>query len=316
MIEGRTFAEVYKKVIQKTINEGIEVKPRNQLTKELVQETIKIEMPAHNMAYIKDRKWNLLHAIVESLYIFSPVNDARVTSIFNKNMKNFSDNGITLYGDYGSRIATKIPLLINKLKDDNDTRQAVLTIYNSDDIDTASKDIPCTVMLQFTIRNSKLNMHVYMRSNDLIWGMPYDVFMFTNMQMVIANEIGITCGSYYHTATSMHIYYDRDKELVENMLKQDFESVCKYNLYKYNEWAKLSNNLCKIAITRPSMDWYMSNIDKWLDHSYITAIYTEWFYRYGDFRDLPAYSYLLDKLDENKQADWLKKFTKRWRKGE
>lgn len=316
MIAGRTFAEAYKKVIQKVIDEGSIVKPRGQATKELLQETIKIEMPASNMAYIKNRKWNLLHAIVESLYIFSSVNDVRVTSIFNKNMKNFSDNGITMYGDYGSRIADKIPVLINKLKDDKDTRQAVLTIYDSDDIDTVSKDIPCTVMLQFTVRNSRLNMHVFMRSNDCIWGMPYDVFMFTNMQMVIANELGIVCGSYYHTATSMHIYHERDKEIIDNMLKEEFVPIYKYNRNKYNEWYHIARCLCKLALSGPDMNWFMRNEGKWVDDSYIEALFAEWYYRHGMANNLPAYSYLLDKIDNNENAKWLEPFTRRWRKGE
>lgn len=316
MIVGRTFAEAYKKVIQKVIDEGITVKPRSQATKELLQETIKIEMPAYNMAYIKNRKWNLLHAIVESLYIFSSINDVRVTSIFNKNMQNFSDNGITMYGDYGSRIADKIPLLINKLKDDKDTRQAVLTIYDSDDIDMVSRDIPCTVMLQFTIRNERLNMHVFMRSNDCIWGMPYDVFMFTNMQMVIANELDLACGNYYHTATSMHIYHERDKEIIDNMLKEDFVPICKYNRHKYNEWSHIAKCLCKLAVSGPDMNWFMRNEDKWIDSSYIEALFAEWYYRYGMITNLPAYSYLLDKIDNNESAKWLEPFTKRWRKGD
>lgn len=316
MIVGRTFAEAYKKVIQKVMDEGITVKPRGQTTKELLQETIKVEMPAYNMAYIKNRKWNLLHAIVESLYIFSSINDVRVTSIFNKNMQNFSDNGITMYGDYGSRIADKIPLLINKLKDDKDTRQAVLTIYDSDDIDMVSRDIPCTVMLQFTIRNERLNVHVFMRSNDCIWGMPYDVFMFTNMQMVIANELDLACGNYYHTATSMHIYHERDKEIIDNMLKEDFVPVCKYNRHKYNEWSHIAKCLCKLAISGPDMNWFMRNEDKWVDDSYIEALFAEWYYRYGMITNLPAYSYLLDKIDNNESAKWLEPFTKRWRKGE
>ena len=60
----------------------------------------------------------------------------------------------------------------------------------------------------------------------------------------------------------------------------------------------------------------MRNEGKWVDDSYIEALFAEWYYRYGMVNNLPAYSYLLDKIDNNESAKWLEPFTKRWRKGE
>ena len=45
-----------------------------------------------------------------------------------------------------------------------------------------------------------------MRSNDLMWGYFYDVFMFTWLQEAIANELGVDVGYYHHHATSLHVY--------------------------------------------------------------------------------------------------------------
>ena len=211
MITGRTFAEVYDKLLLSLLEEGKKVSPRGMLTKELMQETFCIEDPNSSLIYIPGRNFSLVHAIHESFLIFCDDNHVKVAGYFNKNIEQFSDDGETLYGSYGHRIATKMHGVLDKLKEDHDTRQALLTIHRVDDSIVKTKDPPCTITLQFTIRDEKLNMHVYMRSNDIVWGTPYDVFVFTTIQKVFANTLGIPVGKYYHTATSLHMY-ERDFE--------------------------------------------------------------------------------------------------------
>jgi thymidylate synthase len=83
-----------------------------------------------------------------------------------------------------------------------------MTIWRQspDEIYPESKDIPCTVMLHFMIRNFKLNLTVYMRSNDAWLGLPYDLFNFTQIQCQVAVKLGYPPGNYYHIAGSMHVY--------------------------------------------------------------------------------------------------------------
>ena len=211
MITGRTFAEVYDKLLLSLLEEGKKVSPRGMLTKELMQETFCIEDPNSSLIYIPGRNFSLVHAIHESFLIFCDDNHVKVAGYFNKNIEQFSDDGETLYGSYGHRVAAKMQGVLDKLKEDHDTRQALLTIHRVDDSIVKTKDPPCTITLQFTIRDEKLNMHVYMRSNDIVWGTPYDVFVFTTIQKVFANTLGIPIGKYYHTATSLHMY-ERDFE--------------------------------------------------------------------------------------------------------
>jgi thymidylate synthase len=45
-----------------------------------------------------------------------------------------------------------------------------------------------------------------MRSNDVIWGLCYDVYLVTMLQELLALELGAEFGGYYHTASSMHLY--------------------------------------------------------------------------------------------------------------
>ena len=244
MITGRTFAEVYDKLLLSLLEEGKKVSPRGMLTKELMQETFCIEDPNSSLIYIPGRNFSLVHAIHESFLIFCDDNHVKVAGYFNKNIEQFSDDGETLYGSYGHRIATKMQGVLDKLKEDHDTRQALLTIHRVDDSIVKTKDPPCTITLQFTIRDEKLNMHVYMRSNDIVWGTPYDVFVFTTIQKVFANTLGIPIGKYYHTATSLHMY-ERDFEKC-----REYIGHCEPIEYKieskFSNWSDCADKLVRM----------------------------------------------------------------------
>ena len=83
-----------------------------------------------------------------------------------------------------------------------------------------TKDVPCTVMFHFMIRDNKLNMNVYMRSNDAMLGHVIDVFSFTMIQELIANELDCELGEYNHFCGSFHLYekdIEKAKKIVDNV---------------------------------------------------------------------------------------------------
>ena len=90
----------------------------------------------------------------------------------------------------------------------------MIHIRTPDDSLHAVKDVPCTLALQFFIREGKLHLHVNMRSSDIILGIAYDVPAFTTMQEVLANELGVDLGEYVHTSNSLHCY-ERDFQMLD-----------------------------------------------------------------------------------------------------
>ena len=98
------------------------------------------------------------------------------------------------------------------LKNNPNSRQAVIHIKEPRDlVNRPSKDVNCTIAMQFLLRDNKLDLIVTMRSNDIWLGLPYDVFNFTCMQIQMAMELGVNIGVYYHNAGSLHMYI-KDKE--------------------------------------------------------------------------------------------------------
>ena len=96
--------------------------------------------------------------------------------------------------------------VVNLLKSNHETRQAVISIYDGKEIETYATDTPCTYAVSFTRRDDKLHMSVLMRSNDLWFGFCNDQYCFANLQELVAKRLEIEIGTYYHHATNLHIY--------------------------------------------------------------------------------------------------------------
>ena len=104
---------------------------------------------------------------------------------------------------------SQLDIVIQMLKDNPETRQAAISIYDGKEISDYTNDTPCTYAVQFTILNNNLNMSVVMRSNDLWYGFCNDQYQFSSLQMLVAYQLGINIGTYYHFAHNLHLYYDQ-----------------------------------------------------------------------------------------------------------
>lgn len=107
---------------------------------------------------------------------------------------------------------------IEQLKKNRNTRQAWLTIFDGKEKDDYKFDTPCTLSIGFDIlpMTDSLNMCVTMRSNDLIYGFCNDQYCFSKLQELVANELDLDVGTYFHFAHDMHIYRRHFK------MKEDF----------------------------------------------------------------------------------------------
>ena len=208
------------------LNKGNSVAPRGQVTKEALQQTAIVNM-RRPVVTLEERKLSTKFLGGEAYWILSGDNRVETIAPYNKNIINYSDDGKTFFGAYGPRILSQLDYVVDKLNSDADTRQAVLTIWRENPPET--KDVPCTVAVHFMIRDHKLNCHVFMRSNDLWLGFPYDVFNFSMLSHLVCCKLNafvlenggviIEPGMLYHTASSRHIY-EQHFEQVEQLIKR------------------------------------------------------------------------------------------------
>lgn len=136
------------------------------------------------------------------------------------------DDG-TVHGAYGPRLFNsnghnQISNVIKLLKRKPSSRRATIQLFEARDLVSDYKDIPCTCTMQFMVRNNRLNMMVYMRSNDAYRGLPHDIFAFTMLQEIIARTLGVELGYYRHSVGSLHLY-ESDAERAKNYLLEGFQ---------------------------------------------------------------------------------------------
>jgi thymidylate synthase len=114
----------------------------------------------------------------------------------------------------------------------------------------SKRDYPCTILHQFRIRDNKLNMSVYMRSNDVWLGAAYDFFQFTRVQIAMASVLGIKPGKYTHHVGSLHIY-EQHYASAENLRYSD--SYAHIPAIVGSSWNQVQNfaNQALAAATHP-----------------------------------------------------------------
>jgi thymidylate synthase len=220
------FTQAYIDLCRQVRDEAeFESAPRGMRIKEKLGVQFRIKNARDRLPFVEARNFSVSYFVAETLWYMSGSNSTEWISRYASFWKDISDDGKTANSAYGARIFKLHPRIAGgelvqwdyvkaELKRDPDSRRAVIHIRTPDDSIHAVKDVPCTLALQFFIRDGKLHLHVNMRSSDIILGIAYDVPAFTIMQEVLANELGVELGEYVHTSNSLHCY-ERDFQMLD-----------------------------------------------------------------------------------------------------
>jgi len=115
-----------------------------------------------------------------------------------------------------------IPLLVDELKRNPDTRQAILSIWDrSIDLPNigGKKRVPCSIYYQFLIRDNKLHIIYNQRSADLVTHFGNDVYLAWSLKEYMAGVVGVESGYLYHNIASLHSYQKDWGTLTEGISK-------------------------------------------------------------------------------------------------
>jgi len=182
------------------------VNPRGMPSWETRAKSIQISMETP-IVLCKIRKLNYRFMFGEAYWILSGSNDLKGVQEHMQRIADYSDNGRTLAGAYGPHVVRQLQYVKRALLNDRSTRQAVLTIWQ--ERPEPSKDIPCTLSMQFMIRQNELHCVTSMRSSDAYLGLPYDLFVFSCIAARVRDMLGIKglkLGELTVFAGSSHIY--------------------------------------------------------------------------------------------------------------
>ena len=171
--------------------------------------------PTDRMITNETREFNLEYAEAEWQWYLSgePTIDT-LGSIYGKIPKiwqKMADENGKVNSNYGAQWERgwQLDKVVAMLKNNPNTRQAAISIYDGKEISSYKYDTPCTYAVQFTVVDNKLNMCVTMRSNDLWFGFCIDQYCFSKLQELVSERTGYAIGTYYHFAHNLHIYDDQ-----------------------------------------------------------------------------------------------------------
>ena len=184
-------------------------------TKALFNVGFTIENPLDNHITNKERNWKSEYAEAEwQWYLSADPRVSKLGELYGKVppiWQRMADSNGEVNSNYGYQWKRhdQIDYVVAKLKDNPNTRHAAISIYDAKEWPQYTKDTPCTYAIQFTILNNKLNMSVYMRSNDLWYGFCNDQYCFSMLHKKVSEMLSIEIGEYYHHAHNLHLYNDK-----------------------------------------------------------------------------------------------------------
>lgn len=207
MIEIPDGRNGYLDLVFEVLKEGQETSPRGLKTREIEDAVISIADPYNTLPLGIGRNVNTGVGAVEACQLLGGLSLPKLVLKIGPQFKSFTEDNGFFHGAYGLRTKGQYDVALERLRADPDTRQAVVTIWNPElDMLPGKRDYPCTILHQFRIRDGKLNMSVYMRSNDVWLGAAYDFFQFTRVQIAMASLLGVDVGAYNHHVGSLHMY--------------------------------------------------------------------------------------------------------------
>lgn len=215
VIEVHDIQTGYASICREVLARGVEVSPRGLKTREILAATIRVQDITRSMPLYIGRGVNQAIGAVEAVQLCGGFSDPDLTCRIAPNMNQFREVNGRFHGAYGPRLREQMQHLVRRLKSDKHSRQAVTHIWDwRQDLTQDKNDLPCTVSLHFMIRGGKLILQTQMRSHDCWWGLGYDVFQFSALQMTVATQLQIEAGEMYHHLSSLHLY-ERDWEKVD-----------------------------------------------------------------------------------------------------
>lgn len=226
------------------------VSPRGKPVKEIIGTRFNVLSPEFCVISNYERKLSIKYLAAELLWYLSK--DTSVTeigkyaSLWNRIAENGKVNSNYGYFVFDDDYAlncndNQFDWVCNKLKQDKDTRQAVINFNSPQHKGSIPTDFVCTLSVQYFIRDDQLISMVNMRSQDLIYGFCYDFPFFSLVHQLLYLKLKkvypeLALGNIIHSVGSLHVY-ERHFEMIEKInksLESPLFRVCALS-NKFNE---------------------------------------------------------------------------------
>lgn len=206
-IKGKTAEQVWKKLLEHVILEGLEFTDRKgRVCKEAMNVVTVIENPEN-----VSKPMEILNGFQK--WVYPPIDEIKDSILGKKDAQGyyyhygaraFDFNGINQIDDYVIPLLKKTP-----------TTKRAITVFYDPNKDTLpiKKETPGMVMVNFNIRNKKLHTTIVIRSNDIFYGWPANVIQAYCLADYIGKELNVEVGTISTVSISAHIFEDQIEDI-------------------------------------------------------------------------------------------------------
>jgi len=201
---------------------GSEFGKKKRDFKEIQGYCFTLSNPRHRVINAPVRRISYGFALANFIWTLCGRREVESISFYNSRGRMFTTDGKYYESAFGDRIFGRLPQwrqAVDILKSDPTSRRVFVPLFLPSDLKNLPLDTPCAVGFHLMIRDDKLDMVLYMRSQSAIMVFPYDIFLFTMLQEVFSLLLGVPLGKFVYFGGSVHYYLD-EAGLGERILQE------------------------------------------------------------------------------------------------
>ena len=115
----------------------------------------------------------------------------------------------------------QIESLMISLKQNPWSRRHIVSAWNPAETDQMALP-PCHMFVQFSVNNHKLSCQLYIRSNDLFLGAPFNIAQYALLTHLVAHQAGLEPGDLVYTIGDAHIYLNHLEQVRQQLERQPY----------------------------------------------------------------------------------------------
>ena len=192
LIKVSTIKTGWETLVKKVIKKGVEIKDeRGSLTKELLNMVVMVKNPL-DIEAPEGYFWSGEKLEKYAEQFLSNDKQGFVYTYGNRLRKHFDD-------------VDQIQEAIERLKNFKESRRAISITWDPT-VDTKNNEVPCMILVDFKVRNGKLNTTGLWRSHDIYGAWFPNAVGLSHLAQYAAKEVGVGVGTLTIHSISAHIY--------------------------------------------------------------------------------------------------------------
>jgi thymidylate synthase len=158
------------------------------------------------------------------------------------NIKYLNDNGVKIWNEWSDENGNLGPIygkqwrhwetskgevdqikkVIRDIKNNPNSRRLLISAWNIGDLDKMALE-PCHLLFQFYVSCGKLSCQLYMRSNDLLLGNPYNIASYALLTHMVAQQCELEVGELIWVGGDVHLYNNHIKQAELQLTRKPYK---------------------------------------------------------------------------------------------